>query len=173
MMNRRKFAMLFAGSIGASGLTWGQTSKAKRNTVFYSSVGGDLTLYEMNIEAASLAKRNTVTVPANIQYAWPHPSAPYLYVVSSVGGPGVASNENFAHAFRIDPATGALTLHGQPQSLPSRPIHTSVDRSIEHILELLGLVLESLSDEARLVGEHHRPIGPPDLHPDDGGLQET
>ena len=134
MMNRRKFAMLFAGSIGASGLTWGQTSKAKRNTVFYSSVGGDLTLYEMNIEAASLAKRNTVTVPANIQYAWPHPSAPYLYVVSSVGGPGVASNENFAHAFRIDPATGALTLHGQPQSLPSRPIHTSVDMRGEYLL---------------------------------------
>ena len=134
MMNRRTFAMLLAGSLGARRLSWGQTPKAGRKTFFYSSVGGDLTLYEIDIEAVSLAKRNTVIVPANIQYAWPHPSKPYLYIVSSVGGPGIPSNENFAHAFRIDPATGALTLHGHPQNLPSRPIHTSVDIKGEYLL---------------------------------------
>jgi 6-phosphogluconolactonase len=75
-----------------------------------------------------------VTLPANIQYAWPHPSKQYVYIVSSVGGPGVASNQNFAHAFRIDPTTGALTQNGQPQNLPSRPIHTSVDMKGEYLL---------------------------------------
>src|SRR5262249_8919257 len=35
--------------------------------------------------------------------------------------------------FRIDPASGALTPHGEPRSLPSRPIHTSVDRSGEYL----------------------------------------
>ncbi|PYS39710.1 MAG: hypothetical protein DMG14_13050, partial [Acidobacteria bacterium] len=126
MMDRRTFAMLLAGSIAAPRLSWGQRSGAKRKTVLYSSVGGDLTLYDMDVEAASLAKRNIVTLPANIQYAWPHPLKHYLYIVSSGGGPSVASNQNFAHAFRIDSATGALTQHGQPQNLPSRPIHTSV-----------------------------------------------
>jgi 6-phosphogluconolactonase len=132
VMDRRTFTMLLAASIAASRQSWGQGPK--RNTVLYSSVGGDLTLYSMDIDDASLVKRNTVTLPANVQYAWPHPSKPYLYVVSSGGGPGVASNQNFAHAFRIDPATGGLTQHGQPQNLPSRPIHTSVDMKGEYLL---------------------------------------
>src|SRR6185369_2568176 len=69
----------------------------------------------------------------NVQYAWPHPSKKYFFVVSSDGGPGVIGTRHFAHAFRIDPVTGALTLHGQPQNLPSRPIHTSVDMKGEYL----------------------------------------
>jgi len=49
----------------------------------------DLTLYEIDVDGAALTKRNTVTLPANIQYAWAHPSRQYFYVVSSNGGPGV------------------------------------------------------------------------------------
>jgi 6-phosphogluconolactonase (cycloisomerase 2 family) len=78
-----------------------------------------------------------VSTPANIQYAWPHPSKQYLYVVSSNGGPGsagVAGDKHFASAFKIDPATGALTPHGAPLTLSSRPIHTSVDMSGEYLL---------------------------------------
>ena len=118
MMDRRTFAVLLAGSIAAPRLSWGQGAGAKGKTVFYSGVGGDLTLYGMDIDGALLVKRNTVTLPANIQYAWPHPSKQHVYIVSSGGGPGVASNQNFAHAFRIDPTTGVLTQHGQQQNLP-------------------------------------------------------
>jgi 6-phosphogluconolactonase len=134
MMDRRTFAVLLAGSIAAPRLSWGQGAGAKGKTVFYSAVGGDLTLYRMDIDGALLVKRETVTLPANIQYAWPHPSKQYVYIVSSSGGPGVTSNQNFAHAFRIDPTTGVLTRHGQPQNLPSRPIHTSVDMKGEYLL---------------------------------------
>jgi len=134
MMDRRTFAMLLAGSLAAPRLAWGLRAAVRSKTVFYSSVGGDLTLYGMDIDAASLVKRNTVALPANIQYGWPHPSKRYFYIVSSGGGPDVASNQNFAHAFRIDPATGALTPHGQPQNLPSRPIHTSVNPTGEFLL---------------------------------------
>src|SRR2546425_4291952 len=134
MMDRRRFARLVAGSLAAPRLTWAQVAGARTKTVFYSAIGGDLTLYSMDIDEVSLVKRNTVTLPANIQYAWPHPSKQYLYVASSGGGPGVASDQNLAHAFRIDSATGALTPHGQPQNLPSRPIHTSVDMKGEYLL---------------------------------------
>ncbi len=134
MMDRRRFARLVAGSIAAGRLSGKQADGASVKTVLYSAVGGDLTLYSMDVDEASLVKRNTVSLPANIQYAWPHPSRQYFYVVSSGGGPGVPSNENFAHAFRIDSATGALTPHGQPQNLPSRPIHTSVDMKGEYLL---------------------------------------
>ena len=96
-------------------------------TVYYASVGPELTLYDIDVDGAALAKRGTVTLPANIQYAWPHPSRRTLYVVSSNGGPGVTGDRHFANALAIDPATGTLRLHGDPAALPSRPIHVSVD----------------------------------------------
>jgi 6-phosphogluconolactonase (cycloisomerase 2 family) len=151
-MDRRTFATLLVGSIAVPRPYWEQMPRARANTVFYSSVGGDLTLYSMDVDDASLVKRNTVTLPANIQYAWPHPSRQYLYVVSSVGGPGVASNENFAHAFRIDSTTGMLTPHGQPQTLPSRPIHTSVDMKGEYLLP-------AYNEPSSLSVHHIRPDG--------------
>src|SRR5262245_52974612 len=129
MIDRRTFTALVAGGIVGPGLSagfsWGQGMK---KTVFFSAVGPDLTLYEMDVEGAALTRRGTVALPVNIQYAWPHPSRQYFYVVSSNGGPGgVAGDKHFANAFRLDPSSGALTPHGQPQSLPSRPIHASVD----------------------------------------------
>src|SRR5213594_2522203 len=56
MMDRRTFATLLAGSIAAPRLSWGQGAGAKVKTVFYSSVGGDLTLYSMDVDDASLVK---------------------------------------------------------------------------------------------------------------------
>src|SRR4030095_11991314 len=56
MMDRRAFATLLAGSIGARRLLWGQGAGTKRKTVLYSSVGGDLTLYSMDIDDATLGK---------------------------------------------------------------------------------------------------------------------
>ncbi len=133
MMDRRTFTTLLASSIATGRLSWGQNKSAKPMTVFYSSVGGDLTLHSINIDDVSLIKRDTVRVPVNIQYAWPHPSSRYLYIVSSNGGPAAAGDEHYAHAFQIDPATGKLSPHGRPQKLPSRPIHTSVDMKGEYL----------------------------------------
>jgi 6-phosphogluconolactonase len=151
-MDRRTFATLLIGSIAVPRGSRQPVEGVTAKTVFYSSVGGDLTLYSVDIDDASLVKRNAVTLPANIQYAWPHPSRQYLYVVSSGGGPGVASNENFAHAFRIDSATGMLTPHGQPQNLPSRPIHTSVDMKGEYLLT-------AYNEPSSLTVHHIRPDG--------------
>ncbi len=103
-------------------------------TVYYASVGPVLTLYDIDIGAGALIKRSAVTLPANIQYAWPHPSRRTLYVVSSNGGPGSIGDKHFANALAIDPATGALRPHGDAAPLPSRPIHASVDRSGRFLL---------------------------------------
>ena len=96
-------------------------------TVYYASVGPALTLYDIDVDNAALTRRSSLTLPANIQYAWPHPSRRFLYVVSSSGGPGISGDKHFASALAVDPATGALRLHGDPVTLPSRPIHTTVD----------------------------------------------
>jgi 6-phosphogluconolactonase len=132
MLNRRTFTALLAGAAAAPKSAWSQSVPTR--TVFYASVGPELTLYEVDVADAALRKRATVTLPANVQYAWPHPSKRYFYVVSSNGGPGTAGDKHLANAFRIDPASGALEPHGAPQSLPSRPIHTSVDASGEYLL---------------------------------------
>jgi 6-phosphogluconolactonase len=130
MIGRRAFATLLAGAFAAPGLSWAQDLKGK--TVLYASIGPALTLFDLDGDA--LVKRTTVTLPANIQYAWPHPSRKYFYIVSSNGGPGVAGDKHYASALRIDPASGALTPHGQAQMLPSRPIHTSVDQAGQYLL---------------------------------------
>jgi 6-phosphogluconolactonase len=129
MIDRRTLTTLLAGAAAAPGLMakLARAQAAKSRAVYYAAVGSDLASYGMNVDDATLEKRSTIALPGNVQYAWPHPSRQFFYVVSSGGGPGVASDKNFANAFRIDPATGALTPHGQPVSLPSRPIHTSVD----------------------------------------------
>ncbi len=132
MIDRRTFATLLAGAVATPGMSWGQGAKGK--TVLYASTGPELTLFGIDVDDGALVKRSSVAVPANIQYAWPHPSRKYFYIVSSNGGPNVAGDKHVANAFRIDPASGALTPHGEPQALPSRPIHTSVDQAGEYLL---------------------------------------
>jgi len=102
--------------------------------MYYASVGPLLRPYDLDVDGAALTAREPVTLPANIQYAWPHPSRRTLYAVSSNGGPGVAGDKHYANALTIDPATGALRLHGEPAALPSRPIHASIDASGKYLL---------------------------------------
>src|SRR5262249_31442562 len=132
MINRRSFTALLAGTVAAPNRAWSQQVTAK--TVFYASTGPELVLFDVDVADAALQKRSTVTLPANVQYAWPHPSNRYPSVVPSRGGRGVPGPTHRANAFRTDPVSGALGSHGEPRSLPSRPIHTSVDRSGEYLL---------------------------------------
>lgn len=129
MINRRTFTGLVAGTLAATGKSFAQTARGK--TVFYANLGPELSLYDVDADAATLTRRSSVMLPAGVQYAWPHPSKRFFYVASSNGQPGGGAanqgNKHFANAFRIDPATGALTPHGQPLTLDSRPIHISVD----------------------------------------------
>jgi 6-phosphogluconolactonase len=130
MIDRRMFTALFAGALAAPHTAWSQSMPNK--AVFYASVGPALTLYHLDVEKAALARQSTVQLPANVQYAWPHPSTRFLYVASSTGGPGSASatgTEHYLTALRVDPATGALDMHGPSAPLRARPIHMSLDRT--------------------------------------------
>jgi 6-phosphogluconolactonase len=109
-------------------------SRNEAKTVYYASTGPELTLYDIEVVGAALIKRGSVTLPANIQYVWPHPSRRTLYAVSSNGGPQVVGDTHRANALTIDPATGTLHAHGAAAALPSRPIHCSVDASGQYLL---------------------------------------
>jgi 6-phosphogluconolactonase (cycloisomerase 2 family) len=83
------------------------------------------------VEDAALERRGSITLPSNVQYAWPHPSRRFMYVSTSDAASGNAPNPGKVHrlcAVRMN-ADGALSLHGEPQALPQRPIHNSVDRT--------------------------------------------
>ena len=97
--------------------------------VFFQAVGPRLTQWDVDVEAASLAPRGSVTLPSSIQYVWPHPSRKFLYVATSDAASGNAPNPGRVHrlcAVRVG-ADGTLALHGDGASLPQRPIHNSVD----------------------------------------------
>jgi 6-phosphogluconolactonase len=134
VLTRRTFLSLVAGGIAVPQLSSAQ--QASQKVALYANVGPDLTHYDVDVGGAELTKRATVTLPASVQYAWPHASRRYLYVATSSSAPGYgpAGTEHHVTAFHIDPATGALTPHGAPIRLPTRPIHMSTDIPSENIL---------------------------------------
>jgi len=109
---------------------------ASARVVLYASVGPEPTQYDVDVEAAALVKRGTVTLPANMHYAWPHKSGRHLYVASSDSAPGMgaAGDKHHVTAFGVNEASGVLTPHGQSIPLPTRPIHMTTDIPSEHLL---------------------------------------
>jgi 6-phosphogluconolactonase len=115
---------------------------ALTRVVLYAAVGAELTQYDVDVNSATLIKRGSVTLRAPVQEAVQHPSRQYLYVAWSNGGPSNVPQGSIApkgdqhglSAFRIDPTSGALTPHGPPAALPSRPIHVTTDVPGAHVL---------------------------------------
>jgi 6-phosphogluconolactonase len=112
------------------------SAQPTQKVALYANVGADLTHYDVDVAGAELIKRSTVTLPAGVQYAWPHVSRRYLYVAtsSSASGYGAAGTEHHVTAFRIEPATGVLTPHGAPIRLPTRAVHMTTDIPSKNIL---------------------------------------
>lgn len=103
----------------------------------YSAVGDDITHFEVDVDGASLTRRATIKVPANVQYAWFHPSRRYLYAASSDRGSAhdkKPAASNHLTALRIDAGSGALAQHGAHVALPSRAVHICLDGSGRYIL---------------------------------------
>jgi 6-phosphogluconolactonase len=134
MFNRRTLLSLVAGGIAVPRFAFAKQGSMK--AALFANVGPDLTRYDVDVARAELIKRETVSLPAGVQYAWPHVSRRYLYVASSssASGYGKAGTEHHVTALSIDPATGALKAHGAPISLPTRPIHISTDIPSRNIL---------------------------------------
>jgi 6-phosphogluconolactonase len=135
MFSRRTFLSLAAGGIVAPAV-WSTAKAATGKVALYANVGAELTRYDVDIAGAILTRRESVTLPAAVQYAWPHKSRRYLYVATSNSQPGYGQQgtEHHVTAFRIDPRSGALSPHGQPIKLPTRPIHIASDIPSQNLL---------------------------------------
>jgi 6-phosphogluconolactonase len=110
--------------------------ESRTKLALYASVANELTHYDIDVAGATLARRDSVRLPANVQYVWPHASQPFLYAATSdsASGMGPAGANHHVSALRIDPGTGALSNHGQPIRLPTRPIHMATDIPSGHVL---------------------------------------
>jgi 6-phosphogluconolactonase (cycloisomerase 2 family) len=107
------------------------TSASADAAALYASVGTLITHYAVDADHAALTKRESITVPASVQYAWRHPSGRYLYVVWSDGATGTRHGVS---AFEIEAGTGALKPHGAAVPLEHRPIHVTTDRDGAYLL---------------------------------------
>lgn len=135
MIDRRAFLSAVAGSLTLSAASSAQTPPGR--LALYANVGPDLTHYDVDVEALTLTRRGTVTLPDNVQYAWPHRSRRFLYVATSNTAPGNGATPGTAHhlsALSIDERSGELGLYGAPVALPTRPIHLSTDIPAQNIL---------------------------------------
>jgi 6-phosphogluconolactonase len=134
MLDRRAFMSLVAAAAAMPRAAWAQTGSKK--VALYAGLGAVLKQYDVDVDGLTLTARGSVTLPANVQYAWPHQSHRHLYVAtsSSAAGTGPAGTVHHVSAFRIDPARGALTPHGRPIALPTRPIHITTDIPSAHAL---------------------------------------
>jgi 6-phosphogluconolactonase (cycloisomerase 2 family) len=151
----------------------GRSAPAK--SVLYAAVGPELAEYDLDTSAPALIKHGTVTLPANVQEAWPHPSKNILYVAWSNGGAsygppdgsaGAHGDHHGITAFQIDPATGALKQIGQPEPLPSRPVFITVDRNGTHVIAAYndpsGLTVHRILPDGS-IGEQVPPAAPLDF----------
>ena len=147
---------------------------ASGKVVLYAAVGTELTQYDVDVDTATLVKRGSITLPANVQEAVAHPSRQYLYIAWSNGGPSnipqgnVAprGNQHGVSAFRIDPVSGALLPHGAPAALRSRPIHLTTDIPGTHVLvaynDPSGLTVHRIEPDGT-IGTQLKPAAPLDV----------
>ena len=81
MVDPRTLLSLLAGATAAPKFAMAQTGAGR--LALYASVGPQLFHHDADVDGAALVERGAVTLPANVQYAWPHASRRYLYVASS------------------------------------------------------------------------------------------
>jgi len=134
MPSRRTFLSFLAGTTVAPHFAFGQGHSPQ--LAMYANVGPVLTHYDVDPVNGELRKRDSVILPAPVQYAWPHRDRRHLYVASSndITGNVKTGAEHHVTAFRIDPLTGALSQIGGSMRLPARPIHLTLDNESQHIL---------------------------------------
>jgi len=81
-MDRRTFLSLAAAAT-LPRPTWAQG--AASGASLYAAVGPVLTHYTVDVAGLNLTPRGSMTLPANVQYVWPHRSRRHLYVATSPG----------------------------------------------------------------------------------------
>ena len=101
--------------------------------VLYSAIGPDLICQRVDRSDLSLHEVSRLTLPAPVQYAWPHPSLPLLYVGCSNRPVSKADDHHVLATVAMDDDDGSMRLLAHVP-LPTRPIHLTLDPQAQHVL---------------------------------------
>src|SRR4029079_14522591 len=112
MPSRRTVLSLLAGSAFAPQLA--VAPRRSPQLALYANVGPVLTHYDADPVNAELVQRDSVILPAAVQYCWPHRDRRHFYVASSNRTPVTAQSgtEHYLTAFAVEATTGALSQIG-------------------------------------------------------------
>jgi 6-phosphogluconolactonase (cycloisomerase 2 family) len=104
-------------------------------TIVYSGLGAVLEAFDLDLETGALRRVQTLSFPAQIQYAWPNRARTILYIAISNAGPTakIKRPEHFIQALSIG-STGALAPLAPSVPLGNRPLHLSLDSEEAHLL---------------------------------------
>ncbi|CUR58409.1 putative 6-phosphogluconolactonase-like enzyme [metagenome] len=108
-------------------------------TSLYACTGPRLTRYDIDVDAGLIEERESIDLPADGSYAWPHASGKYLYAATSDTlpkrrNPGVpAGSDHRLIALKVGD-DGVLSEHGASVRLPTRAVHVSTDVDSRHVL---------------------------------------
>jgi 6-phosphogluconolactonase (cycloisomerase 2 family) len=132
MLTRRNLLASLASLPAMPTMAWAMQNPAK--VVLYTTLDKEIIHYDVDVANATLTRRGSVSLPATVQYGWPHASRRFLYVVCSDVFKDANTTQHYLAALRIDPQSGELSVHGQPQRLANRPIHMTTDIPSRHVL---------------------------------------
>ena len=105
------------------------------DTVVYASVGADLIHFTMDVNAATLTRRETVSVPANVNTSGRTRPADFFTLPAATAPPAWALRAPTITSARSGSIrSGALSPHGAAIPLPHRPIHMATDIPSQHVL---------------------------------------
>src|SRR5262245_207476 len=139
---RSTVAAIAVAAIGLSQLveTQSRGPAANDKTFVFASVGADLVQYDLDVNQATLTRRASVTMPANVQEAVLQPSGQHLYVAWSNSGASygnaatTAAGHHGVTAFKLNATAGTLAADGQPAALRARPIYITTDNDGTHVI---------------------------------------
>lgn len=167
MLTRRSATLLASGSALAAAMPSTPRAAGPAPAIaFYDAVGPNLTCWQADTAAATLTRKDSVALPALVQYVWRHPTKPVLYVASSNFVPmDKPDGKHHLTAFKIDPGTGALSPFGDPIAIRARPINITVDAAGKWLLTAYNIPstmsVHPLGAEGA-IGEEVKQAGPID-----------
>ena len=97
------------------------------------AIGPELILQRLDREHLSLHDVSRITLPAPVQYIWPHPTRSLLYVACSNRPVSRADNLHVLATVAVDEQDGSMQLLAEVP-LPTRPIHLTLDAQAGHAL---------------------------------------
>lgn len=126
-------------------------------TALYTAAGAEIVVYAPDAAALTLEPLSSIMVPEAVQYAWPHPRLPLLYVGFSNRSTSSRDDRHGLQTYTIDRQTGALSPAGGPVFLASRPIHLTLDPAGRFLLVTYNmpsaLTVHALAEDGALGAE--------------------